>query len=234
MTSSAADNHSASVDAVTCFISKDSNDQTVQGNLIYTPPSEDTSSRSCFQWPWKKTPQSIERAAGTDDSDDEPELKAFNPEDYEYTMFLQFVDPAVEKEYLKNAKIKVFSCLQCELAMSLLLCIPCHAGLRLLCTTHPIPYETVGLKTITRNKFNICKESRAPFVKPDQGRHIYASSSRRSNADNCKLIAGHVSGDLRGLPLFRRYQLHNADASSSWTCKFWRSKSFLYASLIKC
>ena len=41
-------------------------------------------------------------------SDDvDPVLTAFNPEDYEYTMFLSFVDPLVEKEYLQNAKIKV-------------------------------------------------------------------------------------------------------------------------------
>jgi hypothetical protein len=39
--------------------------------------------------------------------DDELVLTAFNPEDYEYTMFLQFVDPSVEKEYLHNAKFKV-------------------------------------------------------------------------------------------------------------------------------
>jgi hypothetical protein len=39
--------------------------------------------------------------------EDELVLTAFNPEDYEYTMFLQFVDPSVEKEYLLNAKFKV-------------------------------------------------------------------------------------------------------------------------------
>ena len=41
------------------------------------------------------------------DVDDELVLTAYNPEDYEYTMFLQFVDPSVEKEYLHNAKFKV-------------------------------------------------------------------------------------------------------------------------------
>jgi hypothetical protein len=44
----------------------------------------------------------------TASEDDELVLTAFNPEDYEYTMFLQFVDPAVEKEYLINAKFKVW------------------------------------------------------------------------------------------------------------------------------
>ena len=39
--------------------------------------------------------------------DEDLVLTAFNPEDYEYTMFLQFVDPSVEKEYLYNAKLKV-------------------------------------------------------------------------------------------------------------------------------
>ncbi len=40
--------------------------------------------------------------------DGELVLTAYNPEDYEYTMFLQFVDPSVEKEYLFNAKFKVW------------------------------------------------------------------------------------------------------------------------------
>jgi hypothetical protein len=43
----------------------------------------------------------------TSAEDEELVLTAFNPEDYEYTMFLQFVDPSVEKEYLHNAKFKV-------------------------------------------------------------------------------------------------------------------------------
>ena len=43
----------------------------------------------------------------TSDLDEEVVLTAFNSEDYEYTMSLQFVDPCVEKEYLKNTKMKV-------------------------------------------------------------------------------------------------------------------------------
>ena len=73
------------IDAVTCFVS-------VEG---------------------EGAPLAGKGATGQNDShvssalDDELVLTAFNPEDYEYNMFLQFVDPSVEKEYLLNAKFKV-------------------------------------------------------------------------------------------------------------------------------
>jgi hypothetical protein len=70
--------------------------------------------------------------------DEELVLTAFNPEDYEYTMFLQFVDPSVEKEYLHNAKMKVAKllvpCLQ-SINESGRLCIQAHASL--LSSTRP-------------------------------------------------------------------------------------------------
>jgi hypothetical protein len=50
---------------------------------------------------------SPDRDEPTSPDRDEPELKAYNAEDYEYNMFLQIFDPAVEKEYLQNEKIRV-------------------------------------------------------------------------------------------------------------------------------
>ena len=41
-----------------------------------------------------------------DVEDDEIELKAFDPKISEYTITLNFVDPGVEREYLKKCKIK--------------------------------------------------------------------------------------------------------------------------------
>jgi hypothetical protein len=100
----------ASVDAVTCFAASEPNGHTLQ-TAENVPKDNSLStvvgSNKWFRWPCNKPADSMEQSSCTDDSDDEPELKAFNPEDYEYTMFLQFVDPEVEKEYLKNAKIKV-------------------------------------------------------------------------------------------------------------------------------
>ena len=97
------------VDAVTCFISDGTSCETArssaQNNQLAPVGHRKTSCFHRFKSLWYK-PAPADRISETNSSD-EPELKAFNPEDYEYTMFLQFVDPAVEKEYLQNAKIKV-------------------------------------------------------------------------------------------------------------------------------
>jgi hypothetical protein len=74
------------VDAVTCFVAADVEHAASVGK-------------------GSATVQTDQLMAGV--LDDELVLTAFNPEDYEYTMFLQFVDPLVEKEYLHNAKFKV-------------------------------------------------------------------------------------------------------------------------------
>ncbi len=79
---------SSTVDAVTCFVSVSAEDAALAGKETAT----EHEGRDIL---------------GPSALDDELVLTAYNPEDYEYTMFLQFVDPSVEKEYLLNAKFKV-------------------------------------------------------------------------------------------------------------------------------